>query len=67
MILQNDSLAIPKTLSDLLPLFTIQDNAAEVRVYSVALVETQAVLSDHVELAAKDTPSFSVNAAETVS
>lgn len=67
MILQNGCLAISKTLGNLLALFAVQHNATKIRVHGMALVETQAVLGDHIELAAKNTPSFAVNAAETIS
>ena len=53
MILQNRRLAIPKTLGDFPPLLAIQHHAAEIRVNSMALIETQAVLRDHIKFAAE--------------
>ena len=53
MVLQDGRLAIAQALCDFLPFFAIQHHAAEVRIYRVAFVESQAVLSHHIELAAE--------------
>jgi len=54
VVLQNNSLAISQTLRDLPSLLAIQHYAAKVLVHGVVLVEAQAVLGDHIELAAED-------------
>lgn len=67
MVLQNGCFAVSKTFGNLLALFAVQHNATKVWIYSVALVEAQTVLCDHVELAAKNAPRFAVHAARPIS
>jgi hypothetical protein len=62
MILQNRSLAIAQTLSDLPALLAIQHDSAKVRVHRMAFIEAQAILCHHVELAAEDGEGFAVGA-----
>jgi hypothetical protein len=54
VVLQDDSLAITQTLRDPPALLAIQHHSAEILVHGVVFVEAQAVLGDHVELAAED-------------
>lgn len=61
MILQNSRFPVAQTFSNLPPFLTVQDHASEVRVYSVALVESQAILRHHIELSAKDRECFPVD------
>ena len=61
MVLQDSSLPVTETLSDLPPLFAVQDHASKVGIYSMTFVESQAVLGHHVELPAKDRECFAVN------
>lgn len=62
VILQDGRLAVTETLGDLLALFAIQHDAAEIWVHGMALVEAQTILRDHVELAAEDGECFAVDA-----
>ena len=54
VVLQDDGLAITQTLRDPPALLAIQHHSAEILVHGVVFVEAQAVLGDHVELAAED-------------
>lgn len=67
MVLQNGCLAVSETFGNFLAFFAVQHNATKVWIYSVALVEAQTVLGDHVELAAKNAPRFAVHAAKAIS
>jgi len=62
VVLQDDGLAIPETLCDFLAFFAVQHHSAKVLVDGVVFVEAQAVLGDHVELAAEDREGFAVDA-----
>jgi hypothetical protein len=62
VVLQDNSFAISQTLRDPSPLLAIQHHSAEVLVDGVVFVEAQAVLGDHVELAAEDREGFAVDA-----
>jgi hypothetical protein len=62
VVLQDDSLAISQTLRDPPSLLAIQHDPAEILVHGVVFVEAQAVLGDHVELAAEDREGFAVDA-----
>lgn len=61
VVLQDSSFPIAETLGDFSSFFTIQDHASEVGVNSVTFVESQAILSHHIELPAKDRERFAVN------
>lgn len=62
MVLQNDGLSITKMLGNTLSLLTIKDDASKLWVYGVVLVESQAVLGDHVELSAEDAEGLAIDA-----
>lgn len=53
VVLQNSRFPIAQTLSDFLPFLTIQNHAPKIRIYSMAFVESQAVLCHHIKLPAK--------------
>lgn len=54
VVLQDSRFAVTQALGDLPPFLAVQHHASEVGIYSMALVESQAILSHHVELPAKD-------------
>lgn len=53
MVLQNSSLSVAKALRDPLAFLSVEHNATKLRVNRVVLIETQAVLRDHIELSPK--------------
>ena len=61
VILQNCSFAIAQALRYLPPFFAIQHHTAEVRIYSMTFVESQAVLSYHIELTTEHRPGFAID------
>ena len=62
VVLQDDGLAIAQVRRDALPFLAVEDDAAELRIHRVALVEAERVLRHHVKLAAEDGEGFAVDA-----
>lgn len=60
MILKNDSLAVAKMLGDLLTLFSIKNNTSKLGIHSMVFIESERVLCNHVQLAAKGRKRLSV-------
>ena len=50
MVLEDNSFSISKVSCDSLAFFPIENDASELWIHSVILVESQAVLGDHIEL-----------------
>ena len=61
VILQNGRFPIAQTFSNFPAFLAVQDHASKVWIHSMALVESQAILSHHIELPAKYRERFPVD------
>jgi hypothetical protein len=62
VVLKDDCLSIPEMRSDLLAFFAVKHHASELRIHGVVFVEAQAVLCNHIKLAAEHGERFAVHA-----